>query len=316
MVFSEQEIGSRVTILNGNDGSTVYELSNESGEGVMTLYDVFPGVCLVYNDFHMEHFSSGFKTQAEIFCIDHCREGRIEWILDQNKYSYVGAGDMQIDTRKNHLHDFRFPLSHYYGITVVFAVEEAERSLLRIMDGFSVDLRKLKEKLCPKNFDFIMRAGKQIEHVFSELYELPEQVRIPYFKIKVLELLLFLDVMKVPKKPEERPYFYKTQVEKAKKMADLLTADLEQWYTLEQLSQLFHFPLTSMKLCFKGIYGTSIYSYMKTYRMNAAAHMLKESNESIAVIAGKVGYDNASKFAAAFCSVTGISPSKYRKSSV
>ena len=42
-----------------------------------------------------------------------------------------------------------------------------------------------------------MRVGKQIEHIFSELYDLPECVRLPYFKIKVLELLLFLETLDV-----------------------------------------------------------------------------------------------------------------------
>lgn len=55
-----------------------------------------------------------------------------------------------------------------------------------------------------------------------------------------------------------------------------------------------------MKNYFKGVYGTSIYSYMRSYRMQVAALMLQETNENITVIAGKVGYENSSKFASAF----------------
>lgn len=314
MRFSKKDMGGGVTIRCETNGSTVYKFKDEDGYGTMTLYDVFPGVCLIYNDFHTEQITSCFRTRTELFCIDYCREGRIEWQMDQNKYCCVGAGDLQINDRMEHLQSFRFPLSHYQGITVAFAVREAGEALLHVMDGFSVDLRRLKEKLCSQNHSFIMRGGKQIEHIFSELYALPETVRLPYFKIKVLELLLFLNIMEVPTRSEERPYFYKAQIEKTGRLVSLLTADLEQWYTLEQLSVLFDFPITSMKLCFKGIYGTSIYSYMKTYRINAAALMLKESEETIAAVAGRVGYDNASKFAAAFYSVIGMSPSEYRKS--
>ena len=50
--------------------------------------------------------------------------------------------------------------------------------------------------------------------------------------------------------------------------------------------------------------------------MNAAALMLKDSGNSIMEVAGKVGYENASKFAAAFQSIIGMSPSQYRKSNV
>lgn len=315
MNFSKKELGDNVKITYGNDGSAIYRMQGDLGYGIMTVYDVFPGVCLIYNDFFAQRFASDFHTRAELFCIDHCRQGRIEWKIDQNKYTYMGSGDLQISKKVNRPQDFRFPLAHYHGITITFAIEEAKESLLHVMDGFSVDLEKIKEKLCPDHHAFVMRSGKQIEHIFSELYTLPEQIRIPYFKIKVLELLLFLNTMDIPVNAKERPYFYKVQVDKVEKIASLLTADLEQWYTLEQLSAQFDFPLTSMKLCFKGIYGTSIYSYMKTYRMNAAALMLKELDETIAAIAGRVGYDNASKFAAAFTSVIGVSPSRYRKSS-
>lgn len=42
---------------------------------------------------------------------------------------------------------------------------------------------------------------------------MPEQIKLPYFRIKVLELLLYLDALELPK-DAEKPYFYKSQVEK------------------------------------------------------------------------------------------------------
>lgn len=316
MQFITADMGSNVCKICENDGCAVFHLRDGNGDGMMTVYEVFPGVYLLYNDFHMDRCLSGFKPQTEMFCIDHCREGRIEWKAEPNKYIYVGAGDMQISTRAKHCQDFRFPLSHYHGVTVGFCVDEAESSLLRVMDGFSVDVRRLKEKFCPDNSAFIMRAGKQIEHIFSELYDLANHVRLPYYKIKVLELLLFLESLPMPKGGEEHPYFYKTQVEKIHDMVSFLTSDLEIWHTLEELSEKYDFPLTSMKACFKGVFGTTIYAYMKEYRMNAAALMLKNTRDSILSISGRVGYGNAGKFSAAFRSVLGMSPSEYRNSVV
>lgn len=314
MLLNAADMGDNVHKLCENEDCTVFQVRDESGEGVMTLYDVFPGVYLLYNDFHMEHCVSGFSPREEMLCIDHCSEGRIEWNMDTNKYVYVEAGDMQINSRQHHLRDFNFPLRHYHGLTIGFSIEKAEKSLLNVLDGFSVDIRQLRDKFCPDGKAYIMRAGRQIDHIFSELYNLAADVRLTYFKIKVLELLLFLDSTEVPRHREERPYFYKNQVEKVKDIAALITADLERQYTLKELSEMFDFPMTSMKLCFKGIYGTSIHAYLKAYRMNAAAIMLKNSRESIAEIAVRVGYGNASKFAAAFQTVMGTSPSEYRKS--
>ena len=43
-------------------GCRVFQFQSETGEGVMTQYDLFPGVYLMYNDFHMESYDSVFRT--------------------------------------------------------------------------------------------------------------------------------------------------------------------------------------------------------------------------------------------------------------
>ena len=82
------------------------------------------------------------------------------------------------------------------------------------MKDFPVDLRKLQKKFCPGQYPCVIREKGTAEHIFGELYQVPEKIRIPYFKIKIMELLLYLDAMELPKNQEERPYYYKTQVEK------------------------------------------------------------------------------------------------------
>ena len=200
---------------------------------------------------------------------------------------------------------------HYHGITISICVDEAAAVLSGVLEGFHVDVGALRSKFCRDDRPFIIRAGPGIEHIFSELYSVAEDIRGPFFKIKVLELLLFLSTLDVPPGAGERPYFYKTQVEKAKAIMALITANPEQRYTLEELSAKFDFPITSMKNCFRAVYGTSIYASMKTYRMNAAAVRIHKTKDSITAIALQMGYENAT-----FKSVIGMTPSEYRKSVV
>ena len=75
-------------------------------------------------------------------------------------------------------------------------------------------------------------------------------------------------------------------------------------------------PLTSMKKAFTIIYGKSIYAYMKEYRVNVAALLLQDSSKSILEIANDLGYQNPSKFSAAFKSLRGLTPRDYRKTLV
>ena len=87
---------------------------------------------------------------------------------------------------------------------------------------------------------------------------------------------------------------------------------MDDRFTLEQLSEYFHVSGTQIKTAFKAVYGVSFYSYIRTQKMESAAYMLEYTDKSILEISGEHGYDNASKFANAFKTVKGITPTEYR----
>ena len=268
------DYGSNVECLMESEECQIMRLRDDSGEGRMTLYRVFPSVVLMYNDFHMSACVSEFQTAEDLLCIDHCREGRIEQEVGQNVFSYLGAGDLRVDRRIHHSGKVAFPLCHYHGISISFQMTAAAKELPEYMKDFSVDLFALQEKYCADRSPYVIPAEPAIEHIFSELYHVPRKIKRDYFRIKVLELLLYLDA-------------------------------------LEQ----FDIALTPMKTCFKSVYGSPIFTYMRNYRMNVAASLLRSDKSlKVAEIAGLVGYDSPSKFAAAFHQVMGKTPLEYRKS--
>lgn len=309
--------GRNIYPLSENEERAVFQMKDQTGEGKIICYTVFPGAFLLYNDFHMQSYESEFQAGTDMFCIDHCREGWIEQDMGNGAYSYLEAGDLKIDNRKNHNTHFEFPLHHYHGITIALYMEQAAATLATELKGFSIDLYALQRKYCRTENLYIVRREGAIQHIFSQLYTVPEKIKKAYFKIKILEVLLFLDALEISKDDLKYPYFYRTQVEKVKAIQAFMAADLEKHHTLKELAAKFDIPLTSMKTCFKGVYGMSVFAYMRTYRMNQAAVLLRTSREkSIAEIAGSVGYDSPSKFAVAFKEVMGKSPLEYRKSFV
>lgn len=316
MNYEDMYLGSNVTDSSKSDACSIFEMKNHTGIGTMSLYEVFPGIALSYNDFHMKNCYSEFHSDKEMLFIDHCREGRIEWDMGNNACLYLGAGDLRIDKHKAHRGRFKFPLKHYYGISISISKEKAEKSLKNALGGFPFKLKEMQNKFCISETSFVLRAQPGVEHIFYELYNVPNEIRGYYFKVKVLELLLYLSVLDVSGKVDKHPYFYKAQVEKVKAIEKLMTENIKIHYTLEELSKKFDIPLTSMKICFKGVFGESIYAYMRSFRMNKAAELLWKSTKSIDFIAGAVGYESHSKFSAAFKKVMGKSPLEYRKSVV
>ena len=160
----------------------------------------------------------------------------------------------------------------------------------------------------------VVHGADAMEHIFGELYRVPEKIRIPYFKVKILELLLYLDTISIPADDGERPYFYRSQVEKVQAIRAFLMEHVSENFTQEELSRRFHLPLTPMKACFRSAYGASIGAWLTDYRMSRAAELLTgRPDASIAEIGGMVGYDSASKFAAAFKKAMKQTPSEYRR---
>lgn len=297
-----------------SDGCTVWQLSNETGEGTMTTYEVFPGVLLSFNDFHMEYYDSRYVADRQLFAIDHCREGRMEYAAGENRLAYTAAGDVKLDLRRQHTGRFLFPSGHYHGLTIAFDRAVAAQSLPQEMHCFRLTPESVIACFSLGEYPRVLHGAQRLEHIFGELYQVPEKIRIPYFQIKILELLLYLDAMELPQKESEPPYFYKTQVEKVKAIRRFLLDHIAESIPQEELARRFGLSMTAMKDCFRSVYGTAIGAWLTAARMSMAAELLlKEPRRSVAEIGCRVGYDNAGKFTAAFKREMKLTPTEYRR---
>lgn len=305
--------GKYVDVLDRKDNKAVYQLKDESGSAKMTSYQVFEGIILIYNEVHMQSVLVDILPPEEMYEINHCREGRIECEFNNGEYLYISKGDFSVNRKNGGCNQTYFPISHYHGISIAISPKEAQNTIDYWLGKSKVDLRKLIEMLCGKKSFFLIGENKSLEHIFSELYDVPDKIREDYFRLKVLEVILFLSTFE-EKKKENRSYFSRRQVEKIKLIQKQITEQLDKKFTLNQLAIEHKIALTSMKKCFKGVFGIGIHSYMKNYRMNAAAKMLLETDDTILCIANRVGYENASKFSTGFKELIGLSPKEFRRS--
>ncbi len=106
---------------------------------------------------------------------------------------------------------------------------------------------------------------------------------------------------------------YDSTVQIVNEVHELLISDITKRYTIEELSSRFHINQTSLKTTFKTMFGQSIGGYMKQHRIKRAKDLLCHSDAPVSEIAATVGYENQSKFTAAFRDVTGMRPREYRK---
>ena len=171
----------------------------------------------------------------------------------------------------------------------------------------------MARKLCGNRQCHIIRGERYVEHIFSELYSVPENIRAGYMKLKVLELLLVLHGLNPAPRPEDEIALSRFQVQLAKRAAAHLSAHMDRHITIAALARHFNVSETHLKLAFKGVFGVPIFSYMRIQRMQMAAQLLIHSDRSIADVAAESGYENSGKFSAAFREIMGESPSGYRR---
>ena len=315
----EDFLGADAKLIYRGGNSAVFRLENQTGSGLVTVYDVFPGIRLFYNDLHLSriagHESRPIARDTDILVINHCREGRFECEFSWGECGYIGDGDMAVSGLPAPFKSSSYPLAHYHGISITADILKTAKTI----DGISsllgtsgVDIGEIKNRLLSKRPYFLVRSSDAVSHIFSELYQAPDALKESYIRLKLIELLLFLSVAK-PDEENEKRYFYRTRINTAKAMRDYMTSHLERQFTLEELSKRFNIPLTAMKNCFKSVFGTPIHAYMREYRIQTASAMLRETDEQVSEIAAKVGYDSHAQFSSAFKAATGSAPSDYRK---
>lgn len=94
--------GLSAVIPKDNDGyCTVYKLDCADGLGLMTVYQVYPGIQLIYNDFEATSCYWDGNIGKNVLEINHCREGREGSVLQSGSCLYLGEGDLSIHTMDN-----------------------------------------------------------------------------------------------------------------------------------------------------------------------------------------------------------------------
>lgn len=316
MIVTEREkrlYGSNVNIIQREDDCTIYQIQDSNGYAEMISYQVFDGIELTYNNIHMPYLDLDTLPPKNMFEINHCYDGRIEFSTQKGKFLYLAKENLAINNKDGLRQKSYFPLNYFHGITISIELDQTHNEIMEIIDDVKINLPVLREKLCECGGILLIRESQSFSHIFSELYEVPQKIRKGYYKLKVLEILLFLSSLELEDLKQEQKYYAKKQVEIARNIKDYLTSHLSEKITLEQLSKQFKIPLTTMKTMFRDIYGTSVYSFFKTYRIQKAAELLVSTELGINEIAGEVGYENASKFTEAFKKTFHVTPREYRK---
>jgi AraC-like DNA-binding protein len=315
-VFSAYEQAAKelnsVHITNRTKNNITIQIDSKDSRGRVRLYVLFPGIFLGFNEFSGNSFPSYQGEVADGIKINFCVDGRCEVKMSDSRYLFLEPGDLSIDTRTAE-DTFIFPYDRFFGIELFIHDSALKQPIPDMFKAIGIDMGYIRKRYCPDGQSFIAKASDRVKSVFLKIAEPLTECELNYFRIQATELLLLLRYMEKPAENEHRSFFTTGQVNIAKQVMKIITRDLSVHHSINKLAKDFSVSPTSLKNYFYGVYGQSISAYLRDKRMNKAVEYLEKDSRQIADIALSIGYENASKFSAAFKLAKGESPLEYRR---
>lgn len=286
-------------------------IRQDTGDGYieLTFFSTLPGICLVLNDVHATIVpASGDMLMEDAFMINYCLDGRCEFRIGEDNYSYVNKNLTSIG--KQRVQDFfYYPSAYYLGYEIYTFPSLFTAETRFILNQFSIDfgiLTKRYEQSIP------CATPEALSCLWNHLYQNQGQNNIGFVRLTTLQVLHYLcshDTL-----PQSSNFFLtKTQSTLAKKAKELLTEDLSRHIAIRSIAASFGISETSLKNYFRSVYGTNISQYLKNARMQHAGRLLTETRMNISDIAKSCGYINQGRFAKVFRDFYGMKPLDYRR---
>ncbi len=284
-----------------------------TGKGKIESFLVFPGIEISFHQYLAEQVQFHHKAMDSILEIHYCRIGRIGWNMRDGVAIYLGSGDLCVHSM-DHCADseMTLPLGYYEGMSIQVDLQELQKNCPEILQEAGFNAKKTYQKFCVMAKPFGIPSNNETNAIFPSFYGIKKSLRIPFYKLKVQEILLYLQQIE-PNAAREFTQYGSQQTELIKEIHDFLVQHLDKRFTIEELGKKYLINTSSLKSIFKAVYGLPIASYMKEFRIKKAMQLLRETDDSIASIAEKVGYETQGKFTKAFKESIRILPKEYRK---
>lgn len=148
-----------------------------------------------------------------------------------------------------------------------------------------------------------------------EIYNSPinEKLDELYLQSKVLEII-YHEFLSMNEKVKKEQVNFSSYDKKAIKHAEeIILSSINNPPSTKELSKMVHLNEFKLKFGFKKYFGSSIYKYLLSYKLNMAKKLLLEEELNISEVAKITGYKHLPSFSMAFKKQFGINPKDIKK---
>ncbi|MBR2806372.1 MAG: helix-turn-helix transcriptional regulator [Oscillospiraceae bacterium] len=244
--------------------------------------------------------------------INYCQDGRCEVELDDSTEICLSSGDLCLSSSKKVASPFSLPTGHYTGLELSLRLEDFRNGSVSVL-GSPLDIvAEIPGRFGLDRQSYVSHVSSELRSLFADIYSSALCDNVLFLKSGILKLLLTLSARDIKSKSLLRTSYPKSHGKIAREIANMISDDPSIHYSLAELSDRYGISEGSIKNIFRSVFGVTYSEYVRNIRMRVSMDELSETDNSIADIAAHVGYENQSKFAAAFRRSNGISPLEYR----
>ena len=181
--------------------------------------------------------------------------------------------------------------------------------------GYYHIIENLFEKAKTEN-NIIFKSPEKITTIIQELIDFNPTNELShriFYQLKTLEILLNLYEYDFKDEKIYQRTYSDAQIRVVRTIKNSLSRNIASYVSLDQVAMSYGMNLTTLKNCFKDMYGKPLYTWYKEYKFYRARELIKNTDYPISKIANMIGYKSSSKFAKAFKKEMGVLPSSYRK---
>lgn len=279
------------------------------------LYEIVPGIILGYHQVKTESLPMmDLGSMKCLLTINHVRKGICELKTDENNYVYVKGNNLCISGEWASA-GFHYPSGSYEGLEIYF-MDGFQKDETGFLKKFGIDFEQICTNYLSKNQNtFITNASDLLQDPVDSIYALFDREAADIFLLRLYTLLILrmLTAALPSILPAHISFLTPAQLAMVQKAQRQLTGHLDERIPVWKLADEMGISETSLKNYFRAVYGQNISEYLLDKRMEYAKKMLKETSQPIGEIAAMAGYQNASRFSAAFQKYAGCTPSLWRK---
>ncbi|MEM7370745.1 MAG: AraC family transcriptional regulator [Bacteroidota bacterium] len=130
-----------------------------------------------------------------------------------------------------------------------------------------------------------------------------------YLEAKVIELLLLQLEQMISLKSPKTLLLRQLEIDRLHAVREYLLHNLDRPCTLMQLARQFGTNEYALKVGFKQIFGTTVFEYWNSAKMQQAKRWLLDEDLTVSQVADRIGYKNPQHFSTAFKKRFGYPPS-------